>query len=310
MENSKQHFTWYGSASSEAGPFMITAVEDFTQWRGSDDALPIGYRVKYHGPLINELPSRFQTTTPVLFADEAGLLQFIQSLIDEIYLVQPEITMREQRKMTVEEIVAAAKGAASEAAVSDARESWQHIWHEHKHGSYHFSLEDKNLLHLGIGIETDYSRICETALAQDEVAVASFGTNAQALFWDVQPNTVTLAIDHRRTSVFFITALTNTHREKALQLVMDDTKHYEAGQLSLPTGRGALVWAPMTQGDLGAPTGLSLVADLNPPVQLNSLNILKVGTAFKVKPGIYDITCGWNQIEENDFAWVQLRLQP
>ncbi|MCF6406832.1 hypothetical protein L3C95_28295 [Chitinophaga filiformis] len=312
MENPKKQFTWYGSASSEAGPFMIAGVEDFAQWRGSDETLPAGFRVSYYGTFIRELSSHFQTIDPVRFNDEAGLLQFTQTLINEIYTLQPEIVMREQKKMTTAEIIANVMGTAAvdaDIVTPDARQNWLNIWQERRQCAYDFFVEEKHLFHLEMDIDTDYTRICETALSQDEIAIASFGTNAQALFWDVRPNTVTLALDQTKTAVFFVTALTDVQRKKALEVATTGEAFYEVGQLLLPTGRGILAWSPMTQDDLGAPEGLSRVADLNPPVQLNSLNILKVGTLFKVQPGMYNVTCGWSRIEEDDFAWVRLDVQ-
>jgi len=273
MENEKKHFTWYGSASSEAGPFIISAVEDFAQWKGSDDTLPVGFRVRYYGPLLKELSPKFHIGEPVRFENEDRFNAFIQMLFNEINTVKPQISM------------------------------------QHKQGDYDFFLEDTNVFHLETGPDTDYTRICETAIDKDEIAIASFGTNAWALFWDVRPNTVRLALEQTRRDVFFITGLSDENREKALELVLAGEKFYEVGELSLPTGCGVLAWSPMTQGDFGAPDGLSQVADLNPPIHLNSLNILKVGTVFKVQPGTYNVTCGWSKVEENNFAWVRMGLQ-
>ncbi|MDJ1471282.1 hypothetical protein QNI19_22475 [Cytophagaceae bacterium DM2B3-1] len=307
MQTQQKHFVWYGSAGSEGGPFMISSVEDYAQWKGSDELLSERFRIRYDGPLVNELSPDFEMVQPIYFYSEASCKEFVLSLLKELYEKQPQLVMQ-VKKTAWDEVMNREYNTLPPHATPDVIEKWMAAWLEHIGLQYNFLLEDKTSFRLIMEAYTDYTQICEMYLNQDEIAIAPFGNDAQALFWDLRPNIVTLALEPTGSEVLFVTTQ-DIHKAKALEVIASSDKSYEVGTLNFPTGRGVLAWSPMTQGDLGAAAGLEPIADLNPPVQLNSLNILGVGTVFKVKAGKYAVTWGWDNVDEKEFAWIRISLK-
>ena len=310
----RAHYMWYGHASSEGGPVIVADVESYAAWGGaeedwSEDAV---YRVHWYGPLIARLPPRFQPSGAgqwhqyhcVKTVDAARA--YVRELRAAAEQLEPALTMREQKRMSVAALLRKVRGASA------AMQDWLDSWRDHIEGGADFHAGGQRVLHVDAKPDTDYARACE-ALA-GEAALVRFGEvdRCEAVVWDLEgPGIADVALSQEGFLLMRSWVDAPEHEREARKHAVAGTEEASAGGITFASGRVVIAWAPVAPRDLVSDADVDLraalraAAELNPPVQLNQKGILGVGTAIRIAPGAYAVTTGAHKADGWSCRWAR-----
>jgi hypothetical protein len=312
-EETTRNFRWRGHASSEGGPLLVADLDAYLAWRGGDEVWDDSatFRVHYYGPLVAKLPPLFQPRGAdqwhqyqcVTGIDAARTL--VRDLRAAAGRLEPDLVMREQKAMTPAQLRTMAAGEVEE---------WLVAWRDHMEQGADFYVGNERVLHVDAKPDTDYARACEAL--EGDAAMVTFGPggSSQGLVWEIE-GAGTADIAQGRDSFLLMRSWVDSEgkfqgaaRDCALRSTADEQ---EVATVTFPSGRVAVVWAPVSSSDVTAsrsgPIAVPLreAPDTVEPVQLDQPGIVGVGLLLHVTPGTYRVMCGTHEDEEWDCRWAR-----
>jgi transposase-like protein len=301
-----------GHANSEGGPILVADLDAFARWRGAsedwgDDAT---YRVHWYGPLVGRLPPELRRAEgewhqEAVMSGAKAASDFTDCLRAAALGLEAKLTERAQQPMSLEQMLAKARAATETPA------TWLTAWRDHVEQGFDLSLGEEVMLHIDARPDTEYARAC--AALQGDAAMLG----ASSLAWELEG--AGIADVARANDGGFL--LMRSWLDEAGEREREARDHAaappaeeeeEVGTLTFPTGRVAVVWAPIEATAVvrkAAHENLAEVlrqaCDLAPPVQLNQTGMLNVGSLLNIPPGEYRVTCGSHEEDEWSCRWIR-----
>jgi hypothetical protein len=312
-EETTRDYGWCGHASSEGGPLLVADLDAYVAWRGSDELWDDSatFRVHYYGPLVAKLPPLFQPRG----ADQwhqyqcvAGIdaaRTYVRDLRAAAEQLEPELAMREQKTMTPAQLRTMAAGKLDD---------WLVAWRDHMEQGADFYAGNERVLHVDAKPDTDYARACEALKGDAAVVTFEPGGSSRGLVWELE-GAGTADIAQGRASFLVMRSWLDSEgkfEDAARDCALRSTdEEQEIAAVTFPSGRVAIVWAPVSSSDVTATTSTSVavplreVANTSEAVQLNQPGIVGVGLLLHVTPGTYRVTCGTHEDDEWSCRWAR-----
>jgi hypothetical protein len=309
----KRDYWWCGHASSEGGPFLVADLDAYVAWHGGeelwDDAAT--FRVHYYGPVVARLPPLFQPRGANQWhqykcvAGIEAARTYVRDLRAAAERLEPSLAMREQKTMTPEQVRTMTAGHLEE---------WLGAWRDHTERGADFYSANERMLHVEAKPDTDYARACEAL--EGDAAVVTFGPggSSHGLVWELE-GAGTADVAQGSDSFLLMRSwvdgdgkFENAARDCALR---STDQEQEVATAAFPSGRVAIVWAPVASSDITARTATSAAvpltesSDMSPPLQLNQPGINGVGLLLRVTPGTYRVLCGAHEDDEWACRWAR-----
>ncbi len=310
QEETGRAYRWRGDASSEGGPLLIADLEAYLAWRGGDELWDDAatFRVHYYGPLVARLPPLFQPRGAAEWHQHqcvAGIeaaRTYVRDLRAAAAQLEPGLAMREQRAMTTAQLMTKA---------ASKLEDWLVAWRDHKEQGADFYAGKDRVLHVDVKPDTDYARACE---GLGDVAVATFGPggSCRGLVWQLEgPGTAYIA-QGPGSFLLMRSWLDDDGKFEgaARDWALSATDEEEVAALTIPSGRVAIVWAPVSAFDVtvGASSDavpLREAAATSEAVQLDQPGLDGIGWLLRVTPGTYRVTCGSHKDDPWRCRWAR-----
>jgi hypothetical protein len=111
-------YRWWADVVVEGGPIIVADVSAYPRWRGVQaEPATEPLVVSFYGPIVAELPARFQPSgvdewhQVARLPDLDAARDYVAGLRAAAEAVEPGLTLHEQRAMTPEELAVKAKAA-------------------------------------------------------------------------------------------------------------------------------------------------------------------------------------------------------